>query len=168
LGAIDHIAYANGRMLVAIGPRLYCSEPYAPELFDPRRSWPFLDRITMVAPLEDGTWLGTRSQIIWLPNAEPEKWQFVLKAPYGVISGTAYEDSLASVGDGSGKGRAVFFATTQGLCVGTTGGQMSNFTEGRFAYPIQERGAGIVRRHRGMTQYLTTLHGAEVAGNVAA
>jgi hypothetical protein len=25
-----------------------------------------------------------------------------------------------------------------------------------------------VRRHRGMTQYLTTLHGAEVAGNVAA
>jgi len=168
LGTIDHIAYANGRMLVAVGSRLYCSEPYAPELFDPRKSWPFLDAITMVAPLEDGTWLGTKSQVIWLPNAEPEKWNFILKAPYGVIPGTAYEDSLASVGDGSGKGRAVFFATTQGLCVGASGGQMSNFTEGRFQYPMQERGAGIVRRHRGMIQYLTTLHGAEVAGNVAA
>jgi hypothetical protein len=168
LGAIDHIAYGNGRMLAAAGSRLYCSEPYAPELFDPRKSWPFLDAITMVTPLEDGTWLGTRSQVIWLPNAEPEKWQFMAKAPYGVIPGTAYVDGLSSVGDGSGKGPAVYFATTQGLCVGGNGGQMSNFTEGRFAYPIQERGAGIVRRHRGMIQYLTTLHGAEVAGNVAA
>ena len=168
LGAIDHIAYGNGRMLVAAGSRLYCSESYAPELFDFRKSWPFLDAITMVAPLEDGTWLGTHSQVIWLPNAEPEKWQFMVKAPYGVIPGTAYVDSLSSVGDGSGKGPAVYFATTQGLCVGGNGGHMSNFTEGRFAYPIQERGAGIVRRHRGMSQYLTTLHGAEVAGNVAA
>jgi len=168
LGTIDHIAYGNGRMLVAVGSQLYCSEPYAPELFDPRKSWPFLDAITMVQPLEDGTWLGTKSQVIWLPNAEPEKWQFMVKAPYGVIPGTAYVDSLSSVGDGSGKGPAVYFATTQGLCVGGNGGQMSNFTEGRFAYPIQERGAGIMRRHRGMSQYLTTLHGAEVAGNVAA
>ena len=168
LGAIDLIAYANGRMLVAVGSRLYCSEPYAPELFDPRKSWPFLDAISMAAPLEDGTWLGTRSQVIWLPNAEPEKWQFMVKANYGVIPGTAYMDSLASVGDGGSKGQAVYFATTQGLCVGGNGGQLSNFTEGRFAYPIQERGAGIVRRHRGMIQYLATLHGAEVAGNVAA
>ena len=168
LGAIDYIAYGNGRMLVAVGSRLYCSEPYAPELFDPRKSWPFLDAITMVVPLEDGTWLGTKSQVIWLPNAEPEKWQFMAKAPYGVIPGTAYVDSLSSIGDGSGKGLAVYFATTQGLCVGGNGGQMSNFTEGKFSYPIQERGAGIVRRHRGMSQYLTTLHGAEVAGNVAA
>jgi len=168
LGAIDHSAYGNGRMLVSVDNRLYCSEPYAPELFDPRKSWPFLDTITMIASLEDGTWLGTRNQVIWLPNAEPEKWNFVVKAPYGVIPGTAYEDSLASLGDGKDKGRAVFFATTQGLCVGANGGQMINFTEGRFQYPSQERGAGIVRRHRGMTQYLTTLHGAEVAGNIAA
>jgi hypothetical protein len=168
LGTIDLSAYANGRMLVAAGSRLYCSEPYAPELFDPRKAWPFLDAITMVKPLEDGTWLGTRSQVVWLPNAEPEKWQFMAKAPYGVIPGTAYVDGISSIGDGSGKGPAVYFATTQGLCVGGNGGQMSNFTEGKFSYPIQERGAGIVRRHRGMSQYLTTLHGAEVAGNVAA
>lgn len=167
LGAIDLSAYANGRMLVAAGSRLYPSEPYAPELFDPRKAYTFLDRITMVAPLEDGTWLGTATQTIWLPNAEPEKWNFMLKANYGVIPGTAYADSLSTVGDGSGKGPAVFFATTQGLCVGTNGGQMQNFTEGRFAYPIQERGAGIVRRHRGMAQYLTTMQGAEVVGNVA-
>lgn len=168
LGAIEHIAYANGRMLVSVGNRLYCSEPYAPELFDPRKSWPFLDAISMVTPLEDGTWLGTKSEVIWLPNAEPEKWQFMSKAPYGVIPGTAYLDTAATIGDGSGKGPAVYFATSQGLCAGMNGGQMVNFTEGRFQYPMQPRGAGIVRRHRGMVQYLTTLRGAEVAGNVAA
>ena len=168
LGAIDHIAYGNGRMLVAAGSRLYCSESYAPELFDPRKSWPFLDAITLVASLEDGTWLGTKSQVIWLPNAEPEKWQFMVKAPYGVIPGTAYVDSLSSVGDGSGKGPAVYFATTQGLCVGANGGQITNYTDGRYAIPIQERGAGIVRRHRGMSQFLVTLRGTEISGNIAA
>lgn len=166
LGPIDLIAYGNGRMLASVGNRLYCSEPYAPELFDPRKGWPFLDRVTMIAPLESGTWLGTTTQVVWLANAEPEKWNFILKAPYGVIPGTAYADSLASIGDGRGKGQAVYFATAQGLCVGTNDGQMTNFTEGRYAYPIQARGAGIVRRHRGMVQYLTTLQGAEVAGNV--
>ena len=50
----------------------------------------------------------------------------------------------------------------------TPDGKFQNLTQARYAYPMQERGAGVVRRHRGMIQYLSTLRGAETAGNVAA
>ncbi len=163
----DHIAYANGRMLVAKDTRLYPSEAYAPELFDLRKSVPFLDHLTMVHPLKDGTWIGTASQIIWLPNAEPEKWEFLLKAQYGVLPGTVAFTDGELIGDGSNKEPALFFATAQGVCAGLSGGKLINFTDGRYAYPSQERGAGIVRRHRGIAQYVVTLQGAESSANIA-
>lgn len=162
----EHIAYANGRMLVAVGNRLYPSEPYAPEWFDLRKGVPFIDRITLVAPLEDGTWLGTDTQIVWLPNAEPEKWEFKPRANYGIIPGTAKIDTAEAIGEGTSKLPAVFFATASGLCAGLAGGQLVNFTDGRFAYPIQPIGAGVVRSHLGGIQYLVTLKGPETAGNV--
>lgn len=161
-----YVAYANGRMLVARENRLYPSEPYALELFDLRKGYPFPDRITLVAPLKDGTWLGTDSQVAWLPNAEPEKWEFELKANYGVIPGTLTYSDGELIGEGSAKTPAAFFATTQGLCAGMAGGQLVNFTDGRFDYPVQARGAGIVRRHsRGegkgkIAQYIVTMQGA--------
>lgn len=163
----EHIAYGNGRMLVARGSRLYPSEAYAPELFDLRKGVPFLDRITMVAPLLDGTWLGTDTQVIWLPNAEPEKWEFVVKAQYGVIPYTDTMNNSTAVDPQKGQDPAVFFASTRGLCMGARGGQLINFTDGRFAYPIQPTGTGVVRSHRGTVQYLVTLNGPETVGNVA-
>lgn len=161
------IAYGNGRMLVAAGNRLFPSEPYAPELFDWRKSYAFLSKITMVAPLEDGTWLGTEDQVIWLPNAEPEKWEMRVRAEYGVVPGTAAYADGELVGDGSQKMQAVFFFTAQGPCAGLPGGQLVNFTQDRYSPPKMQQGAGIVRRHRGIAQYVATLQGVVTAGNVA-
>lgn len=163
----EHIGYANGRMLVAVLNRIYPSEPYAPELFDLRMSVPLNDLITMVAPLEDGTWIGTTSQVIWLANAEPEKWEFKVRAEYGVIPGTKTIADGELIGDGGLKTPAAYFATTNGLCAGTAGGQLINFHQDRFQYPAMDRGAGLVRRHRGTAQFLVSLQGTEVAGNVA-
>jgi len=162
----DFIGYSGGYMLVADGNRLYPSEAYAPELFDLRKSVPFLDRIAMVAPLTDGVWLGTDSEVIWLTGATPESWQFVPRADYGVIPGTmAYADGEL-LGDGSGAGeQIVYFTTKQGICVGRSGGKLMNMTESRFGFPSQPVGAGVVRRHRGIVQYVATLNGPETAAN---
>ena len=162
----DFIGYSGGYMLVADGNRLYPSEAYAPELFDLRKSVPFLDRITMIAPLIDGAWLGTDSEVIWLSGNTPEAWKFEPKADYGVIPGTASFADGELLGDGSGAGeQTVYFTTKQGICVGRSGGRMSNLTESRFGFPSQPVGAGIVRRHRGIVQFLTTLNGPETAAN---
>lgn len=164
----DIIAYANGRMLVALGSRLYPSEPYAPELFDLRKGTPFTAPLTMVAPLEDGTWVGTQTEVAWLPNAEPEKWEFRKQSSDGVVVGTPVISDGVLIGDGGKKTPAVFFATTRGLCAGMAGGELVQFIEGRFDIPAQARGAGVVRKHRGIAQYMVTLQGTEIAANVAA
>ena len=165
----DFIGYHGGMMLVAKGDRLYPSEPYAPELFDFRKSVPFTDHITMVAPVKNGLWVGTDSQVLWLDGATPERWDFKVVAEYGVVPGTLTYGDAELIGDGSAGGDIVaFFASKRGLRVGHLGGRLINLDRDRFAYSIQERGAGVVRRHRGMAQFLCTMQGAEIAGNVAA
>lgn len=165
----DEIAYWNGYLLVGKQDRIYPSEPYAPELFDWRKATPLLSRVTMIAPVTDGIWLGLADRIVWLQGSTPETWAYKTKAEYGVIPGTlAYADTGVT-GDGKNTGdMAAFFATARGLCAGLPGGQMINFTDGRFAYPMQETGAGIVRQQQGINQFVCTLRGAEVAGSVAA
>ena len=165
----EHVAYWNGYMLVAAGARLYPSEPYAPELFDYRKAVPFLDALAMVAPVKGGVWLGLGSQIVWMTGDTPETWDYKAAADYGVIPGTLWFADSGVIGDGQATGdMAAFFASKRGLCVGSPGGRLTNLTEARFAYPSMDRGAGIVRRHRGTNQFLVTLQGTELAGNVAA
>ena len=164
----DFIAESRGCMLVAIGSRLYPSEPYSPELFDWRKAVPFDDVITMIAPVTEGVYIGTQSRIVWLQGDSPETWTLRSVAQYGAIPGTLSYADGELIGDGSTQEKVAMFATHRGLCVGSPNGQVSNLTESRFAYPIQPRGAGVVRRHRGMAQYLVTLQGPETAGNVAA
>lgn len=165
----DSIAYWKGWMLVASGNRLYPSEPYGPELFDWRKSLPFADRITLVAAPSsraDVVWVGTESSIIRLAGDSPEAWRMDVVAEYGAVPGTlAYFDG-DSLGDPS-YGETACFASTRGLCFVRPDGSFSNVTADRFAYPIQPRGAGVVRRHAGMVQYLVSMQGAETPGNVA-
>jgi hypothetical protein len=164
----EHIAYQNGYLLVANGARLYPSEAYAPELFDYRKALPFLDRVTMVAPVKGGVWIGMDSQIGWLSGDTPEAWDFKVVADYGVIPHTLWFADAGVIGDGQAIGEmAALFASKRGLCAGMPGGKMMNATEARFAYPVMDTGAGIVRRHRGTNQFLVTLQGTETAGNTA-
>lgn len=174
----DLIAYFKGQMLVARGNRLYPSQAYAPELFDLRKAIPFLDRITMLAPLNnktDGIWIGTDSQVIWINVFRPmtasgeessDKWEYKVSADYGVIPGTMFYADGELLGDGSGAGeQCVYFTTKRGICVGRTGGAFVNLTQEKFNFPAQPAGAGVVRRHRGIVQYLCTLNGPETAAN---
>lgn len=164
----DHIAYQGGYMLVASGARLYPSESYAPELFDYRKSVPFLDSITMVAPVKGGIWLGLNNQIVWITGDTPAAWDYKPAADYGVIPHTLWFADAGVINDGKATGEmAALFASKRGLCVGFPGGHLVNLTEARHAYPSMDQGAGIVRRHRGIIQFLVTLKGTEVAGNVA-
>lgn len=166
------ISVFKGWMLVAKDNGLYPSEVYAPELFDYRKRVPFLDRITMLVALNgktDSVWVGTTSQVILLNGDSPASWEFKVVADYGVIPGTAALADGEVLGDGTGAGeQAVLFATTRGLCLGRANGNFQNLTQARFAYPSMDRGAGLVRRHRGAVQYIASLEGVEVAGNVAA
>lgn len=161
------IGYFRGYMLVAAGNRLYPSEPYAPELFDLRKSIPFAARITMVAPVLGGVWVGTDTQIIWLAGESPETWTYRVAAEYGVISRAFTFTDSELVLDMPKGDRVAMFAAAQGLCVGTATGGLINLTQARYAFPARDRGAAVVRRHRGSVQLLMTLQGTAQAANVS-
>lgn len=163
----EHLAYYNGRMYVARGNTLYPSEPYALELFDPRRAMPFTGALRMVAPVTDGIFVATDHETIFLAGKEPESFDYQVKADYGVIPGTLAYGSADQLGDGERDSRVAFWASTRGMCAGLDGGTLRNLTQNRFAYPTTSRGAGVVRRIRGINQYLAVLEGAETAGNAA-
>jgi hypothetical protein len=160
-----HLAVIGGRVLVAAGNRLYPSEPFAPELFDLRRGVPFASRITLVAPLDDGVYLGTESEIAWLPGNDPAKWAYQPRADYGAIPGTLAYGQAGDVVEAEGP--AAFFATTQGICVGLNGGVLINLTNDRFNYPVMDEGSAVVRDSGGSVQYVATLKGTERPGNTA-
>lgn len=168
----DFIEYYKGYMLVAKDNRIYPSKSYSPELFDYRQAIPFTDRITMIAALNnknDSAWIGTVSQVAQLIGTDPSNWTFQVAAAYGVIPGSLNYMDGELLGDGSDKGNTIaLFATTQGMCVGRSDGTFANLTQEKFAFPSMDRAASIVRRHRGIAQYVLTLEGIEVPANVAA
>ena len=161
----SHIAEFSGHVLVARGSTLYRSEPFSPELFDLRKGLPFSSPITLVAPVEDGVYLGTTTSVIWLPGRNPAEWREVRRLGYGVIPGTLVYAQADDINDQ--QGQAAVFATHQGICAGFDGGSVVNLTGDRFNYPVMDEGAAAVREVGGMIQYLVTLRGTERAGNTA-
>lgn len=160
------LAHYNGHALVAVGSRLYFSEPYAPELFDLRRGYRFSSPITIVAPVDDGVYLGTETEVIFLEGRDVTELVYRPRCDYGAIFGTLAYSSADDVNPNA-QGRAAIFATTQGICAGYNGGQIANLTQERFSYPVTKRGAAVVRNYGGSVQYLVVLEGTSTAGNTA-
>ena len=160
------IAHFNGHALVAKGARLYPSEPYAPELFDLRRGYRFSSPVTLVAPVDDGVYLGTESEVIFLAGNEVTELVYRPILDYGAIHGTLAYGQADDVTKGT-QGRVAIFMTTQGICAGYNGGKLENLTQERFSYPVTKRGAGVVRNYGGSVQYLAVLEGTTTAGNTA-
>jgi len=160
------VAYFAGRMLVAANGVIYPSRPYAYELFDLREAVPFGGaRIDLLAPVSDGVFVAAGDQTIFLAGRDPSTWVYTVKAAYGAIPGTAVR-SFGGVFAPDRDEQCVMWASPRGVCAGFDGGRFVNFTEDRFAFPVQPAGAGVIRPWRGTQQYITTLRGQETPGNI--
>lgn len=154
------IAYYNGRIYIADGSVLWYTEPYRYELINLANNFiPFPERITMVAPVDNGIWLSTASKTFWLGGNGPEVFNAAERDSYGAIEGTAreIEGQLVST-EGVKPGQAWLWATQKGICVGTEGGFFRNLTHGRYEFPNASRGIGMVREGRDLTQYMVGLY----------
>ena len=162
----DFLGIYNGHALVAVGDTLFYSEPYAYELFDLRKRQRFGSRIAMLAPVKGGVFVGTENQTLFLEGLTPGAFSLQLLSDYGVIPHTVSRTSASRVEPGR-TGDCAVWTSKRGICAGFDGGTMLNLTEDRFAYPVQPTGGGVVRLWRGINQYVATLRGAEVPGNIA-
>jgi len=150
------LCYFNGRIYIAVGNLLYYTEAYQPERCDIGYSFFRMNgRITMLMPVKDGLWVSD-GQIWFLQGSGPEEFSKMLKAPYNAVEGTACRIDGKYV-DTPGDG--VIVTTEMGICVCGNGGSFKNETEDRVAFAAAKHGAGLVRRHDGMVQYLGIVNG---------
>lgn len=91
----------NGRLLVGRGRVLRYSQPLRPALHDPRFDYVLMpSRITMVAPVADGVFVGTRECCYFLGGTNPEDWSQVklsaqppIEGCYALAAGSLFQDT---------------------------------------------------------------------------
>lgn len=132
---VTSISSLQAFMLVAVRNAVYRSWPGRPGLFSLNDEFQlFPSTITSIIGLQSGAWVGTASGLYWLSGDSPESWRRVLVFPYpvlpegAVVPGSAFPelklDSLVAV-----------FATTNGIVVGTSSGQVVALTQFSYHFP---------------------------------
>jgi hypothetical protein len=155
------LAYYNGRIYLAQGPNLWCTELYLYNYVDKTRNFAqFEDDITMIGVVTDGMYIGTK-QATWFLGGEsfPMKRKSVLDS--GPVKGSmVYIPS--ELGNPTPPGPdadtpqevAIAFMTSRGYCVGKDSGNAFNLTEDKFFFPSAARSAALFRRQDGVNQYI--------------
>lgn len=154
----DIVREDRGRLLVAAGKTLYYSEPYMPGLYNPSRGFiQFPSAISVVEPATNGVWV-CADRTYWLAG---DIAQAVLaeKLPYGGIRGSSGRVPNAE---------SVYWMTPRGICVGTSGGEVSNRQEQNVAVATAQYAAGFFRERDGNKQMGQTMFGEGSTSNAAA
>lgn len=146
----------RGRVLTAVGAILYASRTGQIELFDPRRDFKqFTAPITLVQPVDDGLYVGTETELVFLAGTEWDKLSLtrVVDAPVVLGSGVSVRGELVKLGDGTGNGSAMICIADRTLVAGFNGGHASRMTEGRYTTSASEVAATFRQTANG-PQYL--------------
>jgi len=150
------LCFYNGRIYVAKGNLLYCTDPFTAEYCDERFNvvGSYDSNISIVAKVDDGLLVGTDTEIFFLQGADPYEGGFsnISKADYGAVAGTDIEikDGILAKGTGT----CVMFSSKRGICLVTSGGSFSNITQDYFTYPYGSIGTAILRYSEGFPYYL--------------
>lgn len=153
------VRYFQGRMWVAQQQWLFYSKPFGYELFDLRDYFGFTSAITMVAPVQDGLFIGTETDTYFVSGTQPEQMQQLHKSSVGVVKGTlAYISSKQVKGlENLPEEYVPLWTSHTGIVVGTSGGQSINLTIDRYAIPKNNQGAALYRTVNGIDQYIAVL-----------
>lgn len=114
------LEYQNGHLYVASEDRVYISERFYPGLFWlAGRFLSFEGRVSLLAGVADGMWIGDGRGIYWLAGLDPDAQELAQKTSYSVIEGTACRvpPEALPYDNLTGAGEVVKVGTAQGLCL---------------------------------------------------
>lgn len=148
-------AFWRGRVLVAQGDVLWASRPSAPHLADWRDFKALGARITAVQPVDDGIYVGTDQDLVFLAGTT---WDALAhtptrRGPVVLGSGVAAPGDRLKLGDGAGGGTAMLCIAGGEIVAGFSGGPTSSLTGNRYRTSVTEV-AATFREIDGIPQYL--------------
>ena len=150
-----YTGFWRGRVLVAQDNVLWASRANAPHLSDWRDFKQFPSRITAVQPVDDGIYVGTEKDLVFLSGTTWDQLAFVptQRGPVVPGSGVTAPGDRVKLGDGSGAGTAMLCIAGGKIVAGFGGGQTSSLTGDRYKSTATEVCATF-REVNGIPQYL--------------
>lgn len=142
----------NGRLLVAGLKSLHFSEPMAWHLHDRRTGTVmFPQRVTFIAPVAGGVWVGQRDHVVFLDGMNPDQWQLRRMAGQPPVLGSAAYLSAQDAGEMGGGQDAAIWLAGNGYVIGTASGQMFETAAGKLQRVGGVRGESVVWGERVLT-----------------
>lgn len=113
-------------------------------------------RITMLGRVDNGLFVGTDSEVLFLGGSDPVEggFSFMQVLPFGVIENTCVRTVGSKVSAAGMQGSVIIFASYQGVVVGGNGGQVANLSDKKVSYAHGTRGSAILREEGGLIHYV--------------
>lgn len=152
--ACSVLAYASGRLLGFRGNMFVWSEAFRPGVYRPSQNFIQLDQPgSLIAPTQDGVYVGTldsngRGEVVFFGGFDFSKASYLPVTPYGAYPGTLVDmPHTMQMG----------WASPQGFVIADNGGQITNISYDKVAFPSALRGGSMVREENGIRQIVTGL-----------
>lgn len=159
---MENLCYAFGRAWGSSGNTMYYSEPFKLGWFKlAGNKFTFDSKVTLIAKVSTGLFVGTKEKTVFLAGTEPNKMQ-LSDAGAGSIMGTlSYCNNLPDLGSVLGTPEKGFvdvpvWMTVEGIVAGNVSGKLFNLTKNKLKTGIPSRGAALYRNLEGVFQYLTS------------
>lgn len=147
------LSYWRGRLLTARANVLRFSEPLAYHVHDERHGFVQMpQRITFVAPVEGGIWVGQVDHVAFLRGAELGGLELVPRSGRAPVPGSAiYLDADAAGQTDQGGMPVVVWLADNGYVLGTSEGQLIESRAGILAGITARQGSSVVLGDRLLT-----------------
>lgn len=158
----------NGIVWMAQGRYLLYSEAMRAGLYNPAKNFIGLSKpVDMMQPVGDssaaGMYVGSGDRVIWFGGATPKQSERRLVRMRGAVPGTGISVPYSLLGGESSIQVAMWMGKDGVPCIGLPGGVVKPMTEYTVAMHSFERGASLLRRANGVTQFVVVGSGATVS-----
>lgn len=156
----QYLTFYSGRVYIASGATLICTEPYSVDSCDSRQMFTPItdDPITGLAAVDNGIFIGTTKETFFLAGADPfSEGGMALKTitNYGTVHRTMLETFSDKVSLAQMSGRCAMWQSTRGFCAGGNSGSFVNISEKSAALPVVATGASMLREQDGNIHFVS-------------
>lgn len=156
----------KGRIYLGAGPVIWATETYKYDRVDRTRNFlPFEAEVTMIAAVDDGLYVGTVDELMFMAGTLDAGFKLTHITQGGVIPGSCvvvpYSKSLPQARSGPvPEGSGPLFMSASGIIVGTNSGNAFNLTQDRTVFPGAVNAAALYREDQGANSYIAVADSA--------
>lgn len=144
------------RLIGALGNNLYFTDIKSPHLVHDENWLAFPDKITMIAAMASGAWIGTANGLYWLAGDDPTTWTRRRVASVGIIP-QMFNPWIPSDAFGGQGAAAVFWTREAFFSIGREGGEWARV--GNLVPQLDKWIAGYgYKEGRGIRQLISFLY----------